>query len=334
MKRYRTVNLSIMGFILISVFSSQAQDFVTRLQIISDHIDSIAKYKSLAIDDIYVTDDSGNNGPSKVITANYLTDGIRHKMERKEFEAPTLEEAVKKCENSDNQVDSSSKIVWIGKKQYSAFGVNYNSTVRCYLDACNLPIENPLYPFAYPLCESYKAQIAMYKMPEYSSTLAPQTVTLPDGNPVVQYYVKQKHKDSETFVKFQFSIDPKMIWPLSMEWGPHIQGKDIVTFRMIMNLDSSSILGYSGFEYESFSFDQKYMKSLLAHIIPSFAPTTVSALKVKTVLKTMPVMNRQIPEGEFDFLVKKGNQYCVYEKLESEPTVTVADEKDIVIRPE
>ena len=334
--RYFVVRNSItLLFLSIITISANALNLAERLQMISGKIESITKMQSIIIDEVIIATLLKGDPTTNIKIGKYSWDGARHKFEGKQFEGLTIEEAVKKNKNNDDEIPIELKEIWTKTRTYHSSGTTNACSVWCYAEKWNLH-DGPLFP-----CDSLKISYDHDKElcaePENKDSLEPQIITLPDGTSIQQYHIIKKSKKGDLFAKYQFSADDKIVWPLLMEWGGYINDKDYVSTRIKIDIDTSSLLGYKGYEVESISLKASLYNTLWGYfsfLRKFIEPDRDLFSTTKIILTTMPVTDRPIPEGDFDFLVPKGLTYNFHESYGANPVVTVAKEADMIIHPE
>jgi len=284
--------------------------------------------RSIAIDDLVIKNFSKEE--SQVELASYISDGRCHKFELREFKAPTMEEALKKSKD-ENELPIESKYVWTKSRLYSGHGVTYTAGINS-LPVTLFPINgDPFFPYRVLKAAVNKDRTLAAK-PEFASFQTPTAVSLPNGKTASEYILVEKKDNGELFSKYLFIEGEN--WPLQVEWGPRINGNEYATFRLQLQLDFSSPLGYKGYKVEWFSFNTSFLQSLMSHVTSLAKPTLELHDSTQVIMNSLPVLDRAIPEGEFDFWVPKGSKYDLYAAIGSDAISASAQDKDYVIHPE
>ena len=164
-------------------------------------------------------------------------------------------------------------------------------------------------------------------------------------NRLRNYILLKKYNNGELFFRIHFSPDQKIVWPLLAESGFRMKHKDIPTCRIHIDGNSSSPVGYMGYDAEYFGTDEVFNKAAMAFeknlkkgetLDPSKLPDPipVSQTKTQVIFKKIPIINRPIHDGEFDLLIPKGGEYTIYPGIKAKEEIISVTDNDYVIHPE
>lgn len=333
----------IAGCLLFVSNTFAADDGFSRMQTLNDYIVAFDNNHSLAIDEYVIT--LYTHDVCQIHLANYISDGKRRKIEEQRYEGATLEEAVKKSENPDNELPLAGKYVWTETRMYEGFGTGLTTSVSSRV------IDNPAHSFngdplqPFRTFRNYPKRIKdILSKPEYAQANGLKDAASADGKQVKELYIIEKEGNGETFERFYFSPDQKIAWPLLAEYGFRLKNKDITTCRIQIDVNGGSPIGYMGYSIEYFTMDEQFNKAAIAldeqskkggkiDLSKMPDPKPVTQTKTQVLFKKSPVINRPVSEEEFDFLVDRRNDPAEAGMDSPNFTVIRKTEKGIVVRP-